>query len=645
MGYRTLRECVDDLERHGHLRRIDDEVDARLEVAEIHRRVCAASGPALLFTRVRGCRFPMVSNLFGTIERARFMFRDSLERVRRLVELKLDPTAAFRRPLRYAGIPRGALTMLPQFVRRAAVTKNKTTISQLPQQVSWPEDGGAFVTLPQVYTEDIRVPGWRRSNLGMYRVQLSGGKYELDHEVGLHYQIHRSIGVHHAAAIQAGQPFRVNIFVGGPPALILAAVLPLPEGMSELAFAGALGGRRVRMLRPGFNFGSGEGGEHNSPGEGALPIHADTDFCICGVVVPDKLLPEGPFGDHLGYYSLQHDFPVLRVEHVYHRDDAIWPFTVVGRPPQEDTVFGQLIHELTGPVIPSVLPGVVGVHAVDAAGVHPLLLAIGSERYWPFAETQRPQELLTQANAILGQGQLSLAKFLLIANKADDPQLGLHDISAFLRHVLERADWTRDLHFQTETTIDTLDYSGSALNAGSKLVIAAVGSKRFELATEFPTNLRLPEGFANPRVALPGVLAIEGPRCDPPQFRTPSGNPQFEIRDPRSNSALDIKRFCSKLQPDNGAHRFRWIVIVDDSQFVAESLRNFLWVTFTRANPAADIHGVDSFIHEKHWGCRGQLVIDARLKPHHAPPLVEDPEVSRRVDSLAAPGGPLHGLI
>jgi 4-hydroxy-3-polyprenylbenzoate decarboxylase len=559
--------------------------------------------------------------------------------VRRLVELKLDPTAALRSPLRYAGTARGALTMVPRFVRRAAVIANETTISQLPQQVSWPEDGGSFITLPQVYTEDVREPGWRRSNLGMYRVQLSGGRYEPDREVGLHYQIHRSIGVHHAAAIQAGRPFRVNVFVGGPPAMMLAAVLPLPEGMSELAFAGALGGRRICMLRLPLPLGEGRG-------EGALPIHADTDFCICGTVVSDKLLPEGPFGDHLGYYSLQHDFPVLRVERVFHRNDAIWPFTVVGRPPQEDTVFGQLIHELTGPVIPSVLPGVIGVHAVDAAGVHPLLLAIGSERYWPFAETARPQELLTQANAILGQGQLSLAKFLLIANQADDPRLNIHDVAAFLRHILERADWTRDLHFQTETTIDTLDYSGSGINAGSKVVIAAVGSKRFDLTNELPSSLRLPEGFANPRIMLPGILAIEGPHCERPQFRSPTANPQSEIRNPKSTRLVEATdRFCNAVGPHDPICRFRLILIVDDSRFVTESLRNFLWVTFTRANPAADVHGIDSFIHDKHWGCRGPLVIDARLKPHHASPLVEDPEVSRRVDALSAPGGPLHGVI
>lgn len=626
MGYRTLRQCVDDLERHGHLVRIEQEVDARLEVAEIQRRVYAAGGPAVYYANVKGTPFPMVSNLFGTMERARFMFRDSLERVQRLVELKIDPGAALRSPLKYLRAPVDALTMLPRLVNRGEIAANWTSISNLPQQVSWPADGGAFVTLPQVYTEDIDQPGLIRSNLGMYRIQLSGGEYAPDQEIGLHYQLHRSIGVHQTKALRAGKPFRVNIFIGGPPSMMLAAVMPLPEGMSELTFAGALGGDRVRMMQR----------------EGGLPIHADTDFCIRGTVIPDRMSPEGPFGDHLGYYSLQHDFPVLKVDEVLHRDAPIWPFTVVGRPPQEDTVFGQLIHELTGPAIPSVLPGVHAVHAVDASGVHPLLLAIGSERYMPFLKEQHPQELLTQANAILGQGQLSLAKFLLIANHSDVPNLDIHDIGEFLQHMLERADWMRDLHFQTNTTIDTLDYSGGGLNSGSKLVIAATGEPRFELAREIPSALTLPEGFSSPRVIMPGVLAVEGPTCAPPSFEYQSQS--------SSAAAEEIEQLCAGVPHDHPLNAFRWIVVVDDTQFVAESLRaeslqNFLWVTFTRANPAADVHGLNAFVHEKHWGCRGALVIDSRFKPHHAPPLMEDPEVTRRVDALGARGGPLHGII
>jgi 4-hydroxy-3-polyprenylbenzoate decarboxylase len=442
-------------------------------------------------------------------------------------------------------------------------------------------------------------------------VQLSGNQYVPDRQVGLHYQIHRGIGVHHAKAIERGVPFRVNVFVGGPPALTLAAVMPLPEGMPELAFAGALGGRRVRLAYPA--------------GRDRLPVLADADFCIAGTVDPERLLPEGPFGDHLGYYSLAHPFPVLNVERVYHRDGAIWPFTVVGRPPQEDTSFGAIIHELTGPVIPTVVPGVHAVHAVDAAGVHPLLLAVGSERYVPFAERRRPQELLTVANAILGQGQLSLAKYLLIVAREDDPGLDVHDIPAFLRHLLERIDWRTDLHFQTSTTIDTLDYSGTGLNEGSKVVLAAAGTKRRELAAEVPGGLRLPDGYGEPRVCLPGVLAVQAPAY-------------------KSEGEAAAMRFCEALRAGNVLGGFPLVVLVDDSEFTARTLNNWLWLTFTRSNPAVDIHGVGEFTHQKHWGCDGPLVIDARIKPQHAPPLEEDPAVTKRVEALAAPGGPLHGL-
>jgi 4-hydroxy-3-polyprenylbenzoate decarboxylase len=611
MAYASLRECVADLERTGQLVHIGVEIDPHLEAAAIHRRVNAAGGPALLFERVQGCTFPMVSNLFGTLERTRFLFRDSLAAVRRLIELKTDPAAFFHWPWRYSGVPRAAWHALPKRVRRGPVLECRTTIRQLPQLVCWPGDGGAFVTLPLVYTEDVTRPGWRASNLGMYRVQLSGNQYVPDRQIGLHYQIHRGIGVHHAKAIERSVPFRVIVNVGGPPALTLAAVMPLPEGVPEVAFAGALGGRRVRLAYP--------------DGSDRLPLFADADFAIVGTVDPERLLPEGPFGDHLGYYSLAHPFPVLNVERVYHRRDAIWPFTVVGRPPQEDTSFGAFIHELTGPVIPTVVPGVHAVHAVDAAGVHPLLLAIGSERYTPYAERRKPQELLTAANAILGQGQLSLAKYLMIVAREDDPDLDIHDIPAFFRHLLERIDWRTDLHFQTRTTIDTLDYSGSALNEGSKVVMAAAGLKRRELGIDVPSELRLPDGFADPRVCLPGVLSVRGPTFNA------DGEPA-------------IARFCETQSSTDAFTAFPLIAIVDDSEFTARTLNNFLWVTFTRSNPAVDIHGVGEFTHQKHWGCTGPLAIDARIKPQHAPPLEEAPAVAKRVEALAARGGPLHGL-
>jgi 4-hydroxy-3-polyprenylbenzoate decarboxylase len=339
-------------------------------------------------------------------------------------------------------------------------------------------------------------------------------------------------------------------------------------------------------------------------------------------------LPEGPFGDHLGYYSLTHEFPYIEVEAVYHRRDAIFPFTTVGRPPQEDTSFGAFIHELTGPLIPTVVTGVKEVNAVDAAGVHPLLLAIASERYVPYAATRKPQELLTVANAILGQGQLSLAKYLLIAAHEDAPALHTHDIAAFFKHILERADWRSCLHFQTATTIDTLDYSGSGLNEGSKVVIAVAGSVRNRLATELPAGLELPSGFGPLAVCLPGILAIKGPS---------SGQGRGEC-DPL------IDEFCSFYHERDSFAGFPLIVICDDSCFAAANLNNLIWVTFTRSNPSTDIYGIRPENRGRQWGCHGSLVIDARVKPFHAPALVDDPAVERKIDALAAPGAPLHGI-
>jgi 4-hydroxy-3-polyprenylbenzoate decarboxylase len=618
MGYRNLHQCVRDLEKHGHLLRCAEPVSGRLEIAEIQRRCYLAGAPAVLFERVDQCRFPVLGNLFGSLERARFIFRDTLESVRRAVELKIDPQLFFRKPVRYVRAPLTALYMRPQRTRRAAVMRHECQLNDLPQIVSWPSDGGPFVTLPQVYSEDARAPGLRNSNLGMYRVQLAGNDYEANREVGLHYQIHRGIGVHHQAAIAASRPFRVNIFVGGAPAMTVSAVMPLPEGMSELGFAGALAGHRIPMTP----FANGH-------------LYSEADFCITGIVDPTQQKLEGPFGDHLGYYSLQHEFPVLKVEKVFHRNDAIWPFTVVGRPPQEDTTFGQLIHEITGPILPTVLPGVKQVHAVDAAGVHPLLLAIGSERYVPYRKTSRPSELLTQANAILGQGQLSLAKYLWIIDEACVPKLDLHDISDFFVAHLQRVDWRRDLHFQTETTIDTLDYSGTGLNQGSKVVIAAAGEVCRQLSREIPSDLRLPTGFSNPQVCLPGVLAIQAPRCENANAPSQKAN----IAEASGNNA--IQSFCDHALANDTLGNFPLIVMVDDSPFTAKNLSNFLWTVFTRSNPATDIYGVGASTINKHWGCRGSLVIDARIKPHHAPPLIEDPEVTKRVDALAAKPIPL----
>ena len=612
MSYSSLKACITDLEKHGHLIRIKDAVDPYLQMAAIHLRVFEHGGPAILFENIKGNKFPAVSNLFGTLERSKFIFRDTLEKVKILVDLKSDPVKAIKNPFKYANVALTALSALPlKTGKNAPVNYGKCHISDLPQIVNWPRDGGPFVTMPQVYTEDIDNPGIMNANLGMYRIQLTGNNYLPDSEAGLHYQLHRGIGVHQSKANAKGEPLMVSIFVGGPPSHPVAAVMPLPEGLSEMTFAGALGNRRFRYFYD----------------EEGFCVSGDADFVITGMVYPGENKPEGPFGDHLGYYSLKHPFPLLKVHNVYHRKDAIWSFTVVGRPPQEDTSFGALIHEITGKAISKEIPGLQAVNAVDTAGVHPLLFAIGSERYTPYSNERRPQEILTIANHILGKGQLSLAKYLFIAAKEDDLALNVNDIGGFLKHILQRIDLTRDLHFYTNTTIDTLDYSGSGLNAGSKVVLAATGAVKRELWGELPRDFGLPRPFEKYKMIMPGVLAVEVPK---------------NIKN--SDLPIILEILQEHLQ-DAVLEGLPLMVLCDDAGFTAQNLNNFVWVTFTRSNPSHDIYGINSFTENKHWGCTGPLIIDARIKPHHAPVLEKDPEIEKFVDSLGGKGRALYGII
>ena len=624
MSYRTLKSCIDDLRRTRQLVEFNEEVDTYLELAAVQRRLYVAGAPAVLFTRPKNCRFPMLANLFGTEKRVEYIFRDGLEPLRKAIELGADPVVAAQQVSLRLGLTalKSFYYSRPQRVsaRSAPVLACETTLDQLPQLVSWQQDGGAYLTLPQVYTESLKRPGFSASNLGMYRVQISGNDYIPNEECGIHYQIHRGIAEHHAEALTTGKSLPVSIFIGGAPCMTLAAVMPLPEGMSELIVAGILGQHRIPMvtsrpislwerirMRATRSFAGLP--PHPSPlSESEEAIYAEADFCIVGTL-HTEMKQEGPFGDHLGYYSLRHNFPVLKIQHVFHRKDAVFPFTVVGRPPQEDTEFGKFIHNLVGDVVPRKLPGVRAVHAVDEAGVHPLLLAMGRESYLPLDPNRRAAELHTLAHAIFGFGQLSLAKYLFLAAEeepsvaahqsdgGDTSNLSVYDTARFLQHILRRVNWRDDVHFVTRTTADTLDYTDSELHRGSKLFVTVSGKPRRKLAAS-PCEV---EGVPakNPRLAMPGVLCAE---------------------------SIDMRGTFPDEIP--------LIVLVDNSVHATASLRDFLWTTFTKSDPARDVHGIGEFVENKHWGCTGALVIDARRKPHHAPELVEDPDIVRRADMI-----------
>ena len=611
--YKDLKQALLDLEKAGMLKRVCREVDPYLEMAEIARQAFENNGPAILFEHVKDCPFRAVCNIFGTQERIDFLFRDTLKGTETAVLFKSNPVEFFKHTSP-ATLLRAAYTGIHSLPKKSGSIEDfiECKLSDLPQIVCWPNDGGAFITFPQVATRPSENASIMQTNVGMYRIQISGNDYIQDKECGLHYQIKRDIAKHHQKALEEGRPLKVSIFIGGTPAHTVAAVMPMPENLSELLFAGMLGGRRFRYFI------------HN----GYL-VSSDAEFCILGEIQPE-LKPEGPFGDHIGYYSDKHDFPYLKVEKVLCKKDAIYPFTVVGRPPQEDTLFGNFIHQITKPMVPASVPGLVALHAVDDAGVHPLCLALAHERFLPYAkaEDREPMELLKTANALLGFNQASLSKYLMIAaaediegspNKSGMTSGIVDDIPAFFEHMLSRMDFKRDLHFQTETTVDTLDYTGAKLNHGSKLVLAAAGPIRRTLRNNISDlqDLNIP-GIESIKIAMPGVLVMQGNSFN-------------------NNDDL-FHKIETALESWPYRENYPWISIVDNDSLLnkldSANLRNFLWLTFTRSDPAKDIYGFHAFVQDKHWGCEAPMMVDARIKPWHQKPLTVPDEIKERARQI-----------
>jgi UbiD family decarboxylase len=579
MSFPDLRAYLDRLRREGELVVVDTPVDAALEVAEVHRRVIAAGGPALLFTKVEGRDFPLVTNLFGTRRRAELAFGERpLRLVKRLVELAqtlLPPDAGKLWAARDV-----ALEGLRIGLRRRAhgpvteVVTSDVRMDRLPALTTWPEDGGPFLTLPLVYTE---LPGGHGHNLGMYRMQVHGPR-----RLGMHWQIGKGGGFHHAVAEERGEALPVTVFLGGPPALILSAIAPLPENVPELMLASLIAGQRL----------------DRTPGPGAHPLLADAEFAIVGHVPPRVREPEGPFGDHYGYYSLRHDYPVLEVSHLAHRRDAIFPATVVGKPRQEDFFIGDLLQELLSPLFPLVMPTVRALWSYGETGYHSLAAAVVRERY--------RREAMVSAFRVLGEGQLSLTKFLLVTDRMVD----LRDFRATLEHVLARTRPETDLYVFANLSMDTLDYTGPRVNEGSKGVWLGLGDPVRELPREFRPAVPPPAGVSDVRVFCGGCLVVGGP----PYAEDPEAAPRLAAHPAFAGWPL--------------------VVLTDEPARAARSAMNFLWTTFTRFEPAADLHARALTLVRSQPSWTPPVVIDARMKPSYPKELFCDPDtaalVSRR---------------
>ena len=575
MPVQNLRQFLQILRQERDLLSIEAEVDPCLEIAEIHRRVIERGGPALLFNRVKGSSFPVVTNLFGTPKRIELAFgakpQQLVKQVVHFAETLLPPR--FSKLWGNRNLAMEALKLGTSSVKHGPVlevVEQPPDLNRLSILTTWQQDGGPFITLPLVYTEH---PKDKRHNLGMYRLQRHDAS-----TTGMHWQIGKGGGFHYAIAEQLDEALPVSVFLGGPPALILAAITPLPENVGELMVASLLAGQRIPMVRQPL-----------SP----HPMPAEAEFVLQGYVPPRERRPEGPFGDHYGYYSLRHDYPVFHVDRILHRRDAIYPATVVGKPRQEDFFIGDYLQELLSPLFPMVMPGVRDLWSYGETGFHSLAAAVVKERYG--------REAMASAFRILGEGQLSLTKFLI----ATDSAVELRNFPRLLAHVLERVRWETDLFIFANLSMDTLDYCGPEVNKGSKAVLLGLGQPVRSLQQSFTGSI--PNDVREARAFCPGCLVVSG-----------------------RSYAEDFKQ-ADRLSQWKDFSDWQLIILTDDAS-IAASPPDFLWAVFTRFEPAADIYAARTEVRRHHLCYSGPIVIDARMKPSYPEELVCDAETARKVD-------------
>jgi 4-hydroxybenzoate decarboxylase subunit C len=573
--HRNLRSFLDLLTREKDLITVETEVDPYLELAEVHRRVIEQGGPTLLFKRVKGSRYPVVTNLFGTCRRIELAFGPKPEAIVREVvhaaEALLPP-----RPgelWKHRSLAREFFRLGTRLSNRAPVTEQMdrpARLDELPVVTTWQEDGGPFITLPLVYTEH---PITRKHNLGIYRLQV----YDAE-STGLHWQIQKGGGFHYNEAEALGQTLPITVFLGGPPALILAAIAPLPEDVPELLLASLLGGEKLRLTKNPL---------------GGHRLAAEAEFALVGHAAPKERRPEGPFGDHYGYYSLQHDYPVFHVDAVFHRRDAIYPATVVGKPRQEDFFIGDYLQQLLSPLFPLVMPGVRDLWTYGETGFHSLCAAVVRERYG--------REALVSGFRILGEGQLSLTKFLILTDTPQD----LHNFPSLLEHVLARVRWETDLFVFSNLSMDTLDYTSGKVNEGSKAILLGLGDAIRDLPREFRDEL--PNGVSRVEMFCAGCLVVHG---------------LSYAEDPKLAQRLAREALFAKWP----------LVVLHDDAAVARSTTDFLWSTWTRFEPAGDIYAAHESVQRHHLSYSGPIVIDARLKPGFPAELIVRDDIAERVD-------------
>ncbi|MDL2328765.1 UbiD family decarboxylase [Desulfosarcina sp. OttesenSCG-928-A07] len=583
MPFTDLRTFLAELEKRGDLARISVPVDPNQEMTVIQHRVMAAGGPALLFENVKGSRFRVVTGLMGTRSRVNLICGGSParlgQRIFRLSQTLMPPT--------FRGLLRSRNDLFPLFsarlrnVRTGPVMETQTgspDLSRLPVLTCWPGDGGPFFTLPLVHTTD---PENGTGNLGMYRLQRFDAA-----STGMHWQIERGGGVHFHKATMAGRPLPVSVILGGPPSLMVAAVAPLPEGMDERLLAVYLMGRPLDVI-------------HRSTTGHRIPAQAE--FVLEGTVTPGDMRLEGPFGDHFGHYSHAADYPVFRVQRILARKDAIYPATVVGKPVQEDYYLGEALQEMTLPLLKMIRPAITDLWAYPETGFHPLAVMAVTERY--------PREALKHTLGMLGEGQVSLTKVMMTV----DASVDVKNFKAVSQALWQYLDAETGIHLLAPTAQDTLDFTGPAMNTGSRLIL---------LATQAGAPLR-----TDPPAHVPQPSDLHGD-----VLSTAAMGPAFLLV--RVGSGFDDMASLREILKNHPASRDYLFHVIVSEDIPLDDLVMILWGWFTRFDPLADLYPADRRIAGNRLVFDFPIAIDARWKKGYPKPVEFDPEVEKQVNRM-----------
>ena len=587
MNFPAFGEFVRYLESIGELKRITVEVDPELEITEIASRALHEKKPALLFDHVKGSSYPLAINVFASERRIEL----ALGRHPVQVGTELITFADRLLAPSFSGLWRSS-----SLLKRAAAARPKTVsggfaqevigrvdLGELPVQRCWPKDGGRFVTLGQVFTED---PLSRKRNVGIYRLHV----YDKS-TTGMHWQIQKGGGFHYHRAEQLNQDLEVAVALGTDPALLLATVAALPEGMDEVMFASFLRGKPIPMTH----------GRSTS-----INVPANAEFVLEGVVPGKERRQEGPFGDHFGHYSNAAPFPVFRIRGMTHRKNPIYPATVVGIPPMEDKFLGDATQQILGPMAKLIHNEVKDVWAYYEAGFHNLLVVSVEERY--------KKEAMKAALGLLGTGQLSLTKCLILV----PPDVNPREWKSVLEAVRDNFDPHFDFVLIPKVPLDSLDFTSAKMELGSKMILDATRKQR-------------PGGdLQEAKVAVA-------------KFKSHSTSLRSFDRRILDSQLLEEcllvvkvrgsgRQVVEKLVRRRELRGFRMIVAVSEDVNVHDQ-ENCIWGIFTRFDCERDV----VFTEQRLLGIspfyRGVLGIDATWKKGYPDPLVMDSTVRRKVES------------